>query len=318
MNKPVVPSMAIAPSPGAVRTRMPAWLRRPVGNGGRKDAVERAIAGFGLHTVCREACCPNRGECFGLGTATFLIMGNACTRACGFCHVNHAAPGPLDAHEPARIVDAVRRLNLRYAVITSVTRDDLPDGGAAHYAETVRRLKRDVPDIKVEVLIPDMQGDREALHIVLDAGPDVLNHNLETIARLYPTVRPQADYRRSLLVLSETARYNRTIFRKSGIMVGLGETAEEVHLLMRDLQDAQCQIMTIGQYLRPSPAQLPVAEFIGPAQFEEYRAWGCRMGFLEVMAGPYVRSSYQAEKSLKLFNPDSQTTSPKESAWNFR
>jgi lipoic acid synthetase len=297
---------------------MPAWLRRLVENAGRKDSVERVIADAGLHTVCREARCPNRGECFGRGTATFLIMGNACTRACGFCHVNHAAPGPLDAGEPARLVDAVRRLNLRYAVITSVTRDDLPDGGAAHYAETVRRLKREIPGIRVEVLIPDLQGDRDALRAVLDAGPDVLNHNLETVARLYPTVRPQANYRRSLLVLSETARYNRTIFRKSGIMVGLGETAEEVHLLMRDLQDAQCQIMTIGQYLRPSPAQLPVAEYISPEQFHEYRSFGRRMGFLEVMAGPYVRSSYRAGQSLTPDNPDSQTTFPKESAWNHR
>jgi lipoic acid synthetase len=181
---------------------MPVWLRRPVENAGRKDAVERTLADAGLSTVCHEARCPNRGECFGRGTAAFLIMGNACTRACGFCHVNHAAPRQLDDSEPARIADAVRRLGLRHAVITSVTRDDLPDGGAAHHAETIRRLKRDVPGISVEVLIPDLQGDRNALHTVLDAGPDVLNHNLETVARLYPIVRPQADYRRSLLVLS--------------------------------------------------------------------------------------------------------------------
>jgi len=275
---------------------MPPWLKRSIGAAGRKGFVERELSIDNLHTVCVEARCPNRGECFGRGTATFLILGSGCTRHCAFCHVRHDAPQPLDLEEPENLLRAVKHLGLSYVVITSVTRDDLADGGAGQYARSIRLLKENIPEIRVEVLIPDLQGDRKALFSVLKSLPDVLNHNLETVPRLYSSIRPQADYQRSLLVLSNTAEYNSDIFRKSGLMVGLGEREDEVFSVMTDLLHAGCQMLTIGQYLQPSPEQVPVREFISPEQFAKYSETGKKWGFLEVFAGPYVRSSYRADE----------------------
>jgi lipoic acid synthetase len=276
---------------GAGAKRHPAWLRRPIPTAGRKGDVEQTIAGEALHTVCAEAKCPNRGECYGAGTATFLIMGDTCTRSCAFCAINHGSPQPLDTDEPERICRTVARLGLRYVVITSVTRDDCPDGGAGHFARTIALLKQRVADVRVEVLIPDFGGSEQALQAVLDSRPDVLNHNLETIPRLYSRIRPQAQYERSLELL---ARASRSTLTKSGIMVGLGETEDEVLSVMKDLRAAGCSLMTIGQYLQPTSGQVAVVEYVTPQQFDRYTRLGHELGFRQVVAGPFVRSSYRA------------------------
>lgn len=256
------------------------------------------MAGFlksmGLHTVCQSASCPNIGECFSRHTATFMILGNSCTRSCGFCGVCHDGPTPIDADEPRRVGEASAKLGLRYIVVTSVTRDDLPDGGAHQFAETIRQLKAAIPDAKVEVLIPDFLGDRAALETVLEAGPFVLNHNVETVPRLYSTVRPQAEYNRSLTLIETAKRFPASIYVKSGLMVGLGEDNGEVVGVLSDLRRAGCDIVTIGQYLQPSRRNLPVVEYVPPAQFAEYERIGREMGFRHVAAGPFVRSSYHA------------------------
>lgn len=288
-------SSAVAQPAQARRAqRMPAWLRRPLPSPGRSSAVEAGLQRADLHTVCREARCPNRCECFGRGTATFLVMGDTCTRECGFCSVKHGAPQALRDDEPDRIVDAVRGMKLDYVVITSVTRDDLPDGGALHFARVVRALKAAVAGIGVEVLTPDFGGSLEAQDIVLSSGPDVYNHNVETVPRLYPRIRPAAHYERSLALLGHAAGRGGALKVKSGLMVGLGETQSEVLQTMRDLRHAGCTMVTIGQYLRPGSESVPVAEFIEPAQFDSYAAAGRAMGFEEVAAGPLVRSSYRA------------------------
>jgi lipoic acid synthetase len=258
------------------------------------------MAGFlesmGLHTVCQSASCPNIGECFGRHTATFMILGNECTRRCGFCGVRHDQPLPIDPDEPRRVAEASRQLGLRYIVVTSVTRDDLPDGGASHFAETIRSLGAAIPEAKVEVLIPDFQGDRDALDKVLAAGPFVLNHNVETVPRLYSTVRPEADYHRSLTVLETSKRFPASIYVKSGLMLGLGEKQGEVVEVLHNLRRAGCDIVTIGQYLQPSRKNLPVVEYIPPSVFEEYERIGREMGFKHIASGPFVRSSYHAEE----------------------
>ena len=276
--------------------RKPPWLKRrlPAGTSSRKipDLLRRG----GLHTVCEEALCPNQGECFSRGTATFLILGDRCTRDCRFCSVAHGPSGPPDPEEPARVADAVREMELHYVVITSVTRDDLADGGAGLFARTIREIRERNPETLVEVLIPDFQGDEHALHKVLEARPDVLNHNLETMPRLYPSVRPEAVYRRSLDLLERVGAYDSTIPTKSGLMLGLGESDEELRETLKDLLETGCHILTMGQYLRPSKNHLRVERFVPPEEFDSWRETALYMGFSEVASGPFVRSSYHAKE----------------------
>jgi len=291
--------------------RLPAWLRRPLATPGRAKAVEGLLGELHLNTVCQSAKCPNRGECFSSGTATFLIMGDACTRSCRFCAVEARLPAPLDAEEPARVAHAARRLRLSHVVVTSVTRDDLPDGGASHFVAVIEALRAAVPDATVEVLTSDFRGRGESVDLVVDAGPDVYNHNLETVPRLYAGVRPEADYSRSLEVLARARRragqsFNgpgagavaRRMPTKSGLMLGLGETAEEVLDVMRDLRDAGCEILTLGQYLRPGPEHVPVARFAEPQEFAHMAREARRMGFSAVASAPFVRSSYHAGEMI--------------------
>ncbi|MEN3184405.1 MAG: lipoyl synthase [Atribacterota bacterium] len=275
---------------------LPSWIKRRFPPQEEWESVQRLLRTLALHTVCESARCPNIGECFRRGTATFLILGNVCTRSCRFCAVAKGTPGPLDPEEPERVAEAAQRLNLKHVVVTSVTRDDLPDGGAGHFAATIGAIRRVLPQATVEVLVPDFQGKEEALDTVLAARPDVLNHNVETVPRLYPSVRPQAHYERSLWLLKRAKEKAPGILTKSGLMVGLGETREEVEGVLRDLRGVQCDIVTIGQYLRPSVHHLPVAAYIPPEEFAYYREYALRLGFLGVASGPFVRSSYRAEE----------------------
>jgi lipoic acid synthetase len=282
------------------RQPKPDWLRIRLGDPTNQNHLLKLIQGLNLHTVCQEAKCPNIFECWSDRTATFMLGGDICTRHCGFCAVGKGAPGALDADEPRHVGEAVRHLNLAHAVITSVNRDDLPDGGAAHWAETIREVRALNPECKVEVLIPDFNGDEAALNTVLDAEPDVLNHNTETIARLYRRVRPDADYQQSLTLLKRAAaRRDRELhgmMTKSGIMVGLGEAFDEVVALMKDLRASSCDIMTIGQYLQPSARRLPVERYVTPAEFDRWRDIGMTMGFKHVQSSPLTRSSYHARE----------------------
>jgi len=279
--------------------RFPAWIRRRLSASGKASQTERLLEDLHLATVCSGAHCPNQAECFASGTATFLILGRTCTRDCRFCAIVSADPGPLRPDEPQAVAEAAARMRLRYVVVTSVTRDDLPDGGAGHFAGTVLAVRRRLPGARIEVLTPDFRGSTAAVDAVLAARPDVFNHNVETVPRLYPTVRPQADYLRSLSVLSHAGRASRemglAMLTKSGLMVGLGETDEEVVQVMRDLRAVGCDILTVGQYLAPSPGHAPVARFVEPAQFDAWRKEAMGMGFSAVAAGPFVRSSYHAE-----------------------
>jgi lipoic acid synthetase len=254
--------------------------------------VRNRIREGNLHTVCEGAACPNRNECWNAGTATFLILGDRCTRNCGFCNILRGIPSPSDDSEPERIADTVALLGLNYAVVTSVTRDDLPDGGAAIFSETVRAIRNRRPGCRVEVLIPDLQGSSDALGTVLASAPDVVNHNVETVPSLYPCVRPGADYGRSIRLLECAKR--RGFVTKSGIMLGLGEGMDEVRIVLQNLRNTGCDILTIGQYLRPSLNHLPVERYYRPEEFEEIRNDALRIGFRKVAAGPRVRSSYQA------------------------
>jgi lipoyl synthase len=274
----------------------PEWLKKRLPEAASLRAMEGLLRQRGLHTVCESALCPNLGECFGKGTATFLIMGDICTRNCGFCGVTSSTPGQLDPDEPAHVADAVARLGLRHVVVTSVTRDDLPDGGAGHYVSTIRAVREAVPAATIEVLVPDFGGDREHVGRVLAERPDVFNHNLETVPRLYSEVRPQAVYGRSLAVLQQAASEGASIV-KTGIMVGLGETAEEVHRVLADARAAGVDVVTIGQYLRPSSCHLPVVEYVHPDVFAGYGAWGEELG-LQVHSAPFVRSSFHAGESF--------------------
>jgi lipoic acid synthetase len=261
--------------------------------------VERLLDGLDLQTVCVNAKCPNLSECYGAGTATFMILGTICTRDCRFCAVESGRPQPPDPGEPARVAEAAKRLKLRHVVITSVTRDDLADGGASHFAQTVREVRR-ACDASVEILTPDFKGDERSLDIVCngDGAPDVFNHNIETVPRLYPTVRPQADYARSIDLLRRVKEKWPRIVTKSGIMVGLGESGDEIFGVMDDLRAAGCDAITMGQYLQPSPAHLPVARFVEPDEFAGYGAAARRKGFRLVASGPFVRSSYHAGELL--------------------
>ena len=279
--------------------RRPAWLRAPAPAGANYLELKALVRRLNLHTVCESAACPNVGECWNRRTATFMILGNVCTRRCGFCAVQKGAPLPVDYDEPRRVADAVAALGLRYAVITSVNRDDRRDGGAELFALTIRAIRAKVPDCQVEVLIPDFQGSEAALAVVMEAAPDVLNHNIETVPRLYRQVRVGARYQRSLDLLAAAKRISPGTPTKSGLMVGLGETPEEVVEVMRDLRRSQVDILTVGQYLRPSPRHLPVARFVSPEEFAAYRRLGLEMGFAHVESGPLVRSSYHADSAVK-------------------
>ena len=272
----------------------PAWLRKrlPVGKGFQE--VEQSLMTNRLHTICQEACCPNQGECFSKGIATFLIMGNVCTRNCRFCAVTSGKPSPLDPDEAARLAEEVTDLGLRFVVVTSVTRDDLPDGGAAHFAGVIASIRKRNRDTGVEVLIPDFRGSDSALAVVVYAEPEVLNHNVETVPRLYTSVRPQAAYSRSLGLLKKAKELCGSLIIKSGLMVGLGEKKEEIVSVMRDLRGAGCDIITIGQYLCPSDQHYPVLEYVKPDTFAAYEEIAFDLGFKGVASSPFVRSSYNA------------------------
>jgi len=278
------------------RKHKPEWLRRRFSHKSSVTEVNDLLVDLNLNTVCQEAHCPNRLECFGNHTATFMILGDHCSRNCTFCAVAFGPQDPPNPDEPRRVAEAVSHLGLKYVVLTSVTRDDLSDGGAAHFASTIRAIREIGDEISVEVLVPDFQGSAKALAAVLAAEPAVLNHNVETVPRLYPAVRPQADYERSLQLLAEVKRLTRDTVSKSGFMVGLGEKREEVSSLMRDLREVGCDLVTIGQYLRPSKDHHPVVEYIPPNIFQTYKIEAQSLGFLGVASGPYVRSSYHAEK----------------------
>lgn len=290
---PVVP---ISPT----RPRLPEWFKRSLPANAVSAETDAVVRKHGLVTVCEEATCPNRQECWSKKAATFMLMGHACTRTCTFCDVEWTKnPGPLDATEPDRLATAVAELGLRFAVVTSVNRDDLPDGGSKHFAATIAAIRAKSPGTLVEVLTPDFLGKSEPIDTVVAAKPDVYNHNLETISRLYPTVRPQARYRRSLDLLKRVKEQDPTIVTKSGIMVGLGESDEEIRWLMDDLRASNVDIMTIGQYLRPSLEHHDILRFPTPEQFAQYERWGKEVGFKYVASGPYVRSSYFAEEVMK-------------------
>lgn len=280
------------------RKRLPVWVTNRSGDRDSIHGIKRMLRRMKLHTVCESAMCPNLGECFTRKTATFMILGNQCTRSCAFCAVGHQEPGPLDPDEPLRIVAAARDLGLKHIVITSVTRDDLPDGGSDQFAETIRSLRSGIPGVTIEVLTPDFRGDAEAIRRVAEAGPDIYNHNIETVPRLYPVVRPSADYRRSLDLINKARACRPDLITKSGIMVGLGETGDEVAAVMGDLREAGCDLLTVGQYLQPGKANLAVAEYISVEQFAEYERIGCELGFHQVMSGPLVRSSYHADAAV--------------------
>jgi lipoic acid synthetase len=287
--------------------RLPPWIRIRYGGRGIQERVNQLLADSDLHTVCQGAQCPNQHECFSRGVATFMILGDVCTRDCRFCAVTSGKPPPVDPDEPRRVAGAAAKLKLHHVVVTSVTRDDLPDGGAAHFAATIQALRQALPTATIEVLTPDFKGVEKDMDVVLAAAPDVFNHNLETVRRLQKRIRPAADYERSLGVLAYAAKsaiINRKfqIRTKSGLMVGLGETDDEIIEAMGDLRAAGVELLTIGQYLAPSGNHAPVERYVPPAQFEEYARRGAVMGFRNVASGPLVRSSYMAERQF--YGPD--------------
>lgn len=281
-----------------ISLKKPSWLRRPLPKGPVYGKVQGLLRQANLHTVCEEARCPNQFECFGRGTATFLILGDLCTRNCRFCNISGGKPLIPDPEEPKRLARAAKAMALSYVVITSVTRDDLEDGGASYFAETICEIRKVLPHCGIEVLIPDFGGNIDALEKVLEARPGVLNHNLETVPALYPKVRPEAVYEHSISLISRVARHSSALPAKSGLMLGLGEKDEEVLDTMRNLRDAGCSSLTLGQYLQPSEAHLPVARFVEPALFDFFGERARDMGFERVASGPFVRSSYRASESF--------------------
>jgi len=295
-NDGLIPDLTQAPLPA----RKPSWLRMKRQGGADYNDVKRLLRTSSLNTVCESANCPNRGECFNSRTATFMLLGDICTRHCTFCNIPGGRVGPIDPDEPRRVAEAVNELALKFAVVTSVNRDDLPDGGAAHFASTIRQIRRLNPGCGVEVLIPDFQGDPLALETVLTAAPEVLNHNLETVPRLYRAMRPQADYRRSLQVLRRSRQwadaFETEIRVKTGIMVGVGESRDEVVDLIKEAADCGIRIMTIGQYLQPSLRHHPVLRYVEPAEFDELAHVGRELGIEWMESGPMVRSSYHARE----------------------
>ena len=288
---------------GELPERKPDWLRVKMPSGENYQRLRKLMRAKNLHTVCEEAMCPNLGHCWERGTATFLLLGDICTRSCGFCHIKTGRPTWLDELEPERVADAVARMNLRHAVLTSVNRDELPDGGARIFARSIELIHERVPGCSVEVLIPDFKGDRDALKMVMDARPEILNHNVETVPRLYRTVRPQAIYQRSLGVLYMAKELDPAAVTKSGIMVGLGETSDEVLQVMRDLRDQDVDILTVGQYLRPTRNHLPIMRYCHPDEFARLHDEGMAMGFQWVESGPLVRSSYHADGQAEALVP---------------
>jgi lipoic acid synthetase len=279
-------------------TRRPDWLRVRLPGGPNYQELKGLMRGLELHTVCEEAHCPNIGECWEARTATFMILGDTCTRACGFCAVKTGRPLTLDLGEPVRVAEAIERMGLRHAVITSVNRDELEDGGAGIFAGTIRQVRKRSPECSIEVLIPDFMGSEAALAKVMRARPDILNHNIETVPRLYPQVRPKARYLRSLEVLQRAKRLDATVFSKSGIMLGLGEEREEVLQVFRDLRAHDVEILTVGQYLRPSLNHLPIVRYVTPEEFADLKREALAMGFRHVESGPLVRSSYHAASQI--------------------
>lgn len=278
------------------RVRLPRWMKAQLPSGENYSKVKRLITDHRLNTICTSGNCPNKGECWNAGTASFMILGDKCTRNCRFCYVRNEMPDPVDWMEPLRLAKTIRTLQLRHCVVTSVTRDDLSDGGAEFWATTIRKIKELNPEITIETLIPDLNGDPKLIQIVIDAAPDVISHNMETVRRLTPKVRATARYERSLKTISVVAASG--IVAKSGIMVGLGETEAEVLQTMDDLRNAGCRVLTIGQYLQPDENLLPVQEYITPEVFEKYRTEGMKRGFSYVESSPLVRSSYHAERHV--------------------
>jgi lipoic acid synthetase len=283
------------------RVPKPEWLKVRAPGSENYHRLKGLMRGLGLHTVCEEANCPNIGECWNHGTATFMILGGTCTRSCGYCNVTHGTPSAADEHEPVKVASAIHALALDYVVVTSVDRDDLPDFGATQFARTILETKARIPSCRLEVLIPDFQGDRDALRIVLEAGPDVLNHNIETVPRLYRSARPGGRYPRALDVLRTSREMAPSIPTKSGLMVGLGEEWDEVVQTLGDLRGAGVSIVTIGQYLRPSQANLPMTRYYTPEEFAELKRIGLELGFGHVESGPLVRSSYHAHEQTQSF-----------------
>ena len=287
-------------SPPVIRKAKPKWLKRRLPTGSGYEKTRRRISCRGLHTVCQEARCPNQFECFGKGTATFMLMGENCTRNCRFCAVGHSKTTPLDSLEPQRVASAVKDMGLSYAVLTSVTRDDLEDGGAAHFAQTIDAIRHHCPETLVEVLIPDLQGNEDDLAVICEHGPSALNHNVETVAGLYPEVRPQAVYVRSLELLRRTKKNHPGMITKSGIMLGLGETQQELQKTLADIRETGCDLLTLGQYLQPTKDHLVVQRYVPPEEFDMIRSYALELGFSGVAAGPHVRSSYNAEELYNL------------------
>ncbi len=279
--------------------RLPPWIRLRMNAESSFASVHGMVGDLGLHTVCRSAKCPNQHECWGKGTATLMLLGNECTRSCRFCAIPAGRPKTLDLDEPRRAADAAARMKLKHVVLTSVTRDDLPDGGSTIFAETIRAIRDRLPQATIEVLTPDFQGDETALARVLEARPEVFNHNLETVQRLQPVIRPQASYGRSLQVLQYAARWPQSVAVKSGLMVGLGETDDEIRQAIRDLFNAGCRLLTLGQYLQPTRMHRPVDRFMPPEDFDALAVFARELGFKGVASGPMVRSSYQADELLR-------------------
>lgn len=295
---PVTSAEAWQPDPNNPRRRPP-WIRVKAPMGETYEQVRELMRSKSLHTVCEEAQCPNLGECWGRGTATFLMMGDTCTRSCGFCDIKTGRPSPLDWAEPNRIAESVRAMNLQHVVITSVNRDDRPDGGSPIFAMVIRRIRQLQPGCSIEVLIPDFKGNEVALKIVMDAQPEILNHNVETVPRLFKKVQPQDHYEWALKTLENAKKLDPLVLTKSGIMLGLGETKEEVLQTMQDMANIGVDILTLGQYLQPSKKHLPVERFWTPAEFNELREAGLAMGYKWVESGPLVRSSYRAEEQVR-------------------
>lgn len=282
-------------------SRFPAWMKRKLPASANIAATKEILEKLGLNTVCQSAICPNMGECFANKTATFMILGNICTRNCRFCAVEGGHPAVVNPQEAENVAEAAKQLGLRHVVVTSVTRDDLPDGGAAHFAATITAIRKKLPKAVIEVLTPDFKGDETAIKTVTEAKPHIFNHNIETVPRLYPSVRPRADYRRSLNLLDTVKHYDPGIFTKSGLMVGLGESKEEVLQTLQDLRSVGCDIVTIGQYLQPSRRHLEVHEYVSPETFAEYKAIGESLGFKYVASAPFVRSSFNAREFSELY-----------------
>jgi lipoyl synthase len=278
--------------------RHPDWLKVKIGGGENFAKIKSTLRSAKLHTICEEAKCPNIAECFGCGTAVFLILGDTCTRNCRYCNVKHGTPLPLNPNEPKDVADSVKKLGLKYAVITSVTRDDLKDGGASVFYEAVKEIKKLSNNCRVEVLIPDFAGDREALQTVIDAKPDVINHNIEVVEKLFPEIRPQGNYKTSLELLKNIKKINKNMTTKSGFMIGFGENKEQIIKTMQDLRKVSVDFLTIGQYLQPTREHFEIKKYYTPEEFNEFKKIAMNLGFVHVESGPLVRSSYHAEKAI--------------------